>query len=120
LILATLPTIAFSFAIIDGYVWLGSERAPGLGTHLYDALGKCTPVIGVAKTRYADTPAAEVLRGMSHRPLFVTSMGVDLDVAARRVREMHGSGRLPTLIKRADILARSARSASEAERPLPA
>src|SRR5262249_9722907 len=37
--------------VIDGYVWLQDEQTPGLGGHLYEALGRKVPVIGVAKTR---------------------------------------------------------------------
>lgn len=108
LLLAVIPVdTPINCAVVDGYAWLGPDKAPGLGAHLYAALSGHVPVIGVAKTRYVDTPATEVLRGQSQRPLFVTAAGVDLDVAAKRVRQMHGSGRLPTLIKRADLLARS-------------
>jgi deoxyribonuclease V len=44
---ATLSTI-----VMDGYVWLGAEERLGLGGHLYVALGKTIPVIGVAKTHF--------------------------------------------------------------------
>jgi deoxyribonuclease V len=41
--------------VVDGYVWLADER-PGLGAHLYRALGEKVAVVGVAKTSY---PGAE-------------------------------------------------------------
>jgi len=47
-----------------------------------------------------------VLRGDSSRPLFVTAAGMNADGAAELVRGMHGLHRLPTLLKRADQLAR--------------
>jgi deoxyribonuclease V len=93
--------------VIDGYVWLTAERKPGLGGHLYEALGKTTPVIGVAKTNFAGAPARAVLRGNSTRPLFVTAAGLDLDEAARKVQQLHGPFRLPMLLKRVDQLCRA-------------
>lgn len=92
--------------VIDGYVWLDSQHRPGLGAHLYSALGSHTPVVGVAKTAFLGAPAIPVLRGESHSPLFVTSQGIPPEEAATRVREMHGAFRIPTLLKRADRLSR--------------
>jgi deoxyribonuclease V len=95
--------------VVDGYVWLGREGQPGLGAHLYEALRRAVPVIGVAKTAYAgDGAARAVLRGASARPLFVTAVGVDLDEAAGHVGAMHGSHRIPTLLKEVDRLCRAA------------
>lgn len=108
LILEVMPPEPFDYAIIDGYVWLGPDRIPGLGAHLHSALGERIPVVGIAKTQYANTPAKSVVRGLSKRPLFITAIGVDLDMAARLISGMHGSSRLPTLIKHADKMARSA------------
>ena len=92
--------------VIDGYVWLGEER-PGLGAHLYEALGRHVPVVGVAKTAFHSTGLAlPVLRGQSQRPLFVTAVGVDAREAAEHVRRMHGASRIPTLLGRVDRLCR--------------
>ncbi|AKJ06704.1 endonuclease V [Archangium gephyra] len=92
--------------VIDGYVWLGEER-PGLGAHLYEALGRRVPVIGVAKTAFHSSQfAVPVLRGQSQRPLFVTAVGVEAGAAAECVRRMHGASRLPTLLNRVDRLCR--------------
>jgi deoxyribonuclease V len=64
--------------IIDGFVYLGDESRPGLGKHLYNALGRKIPVVGVAKKPFKNTPLETgVLRGQSARPLFVTSAGID-------------------------------------------
>lgn len=89
--------------VIDGYVWLGPERA-GLGKHAHDRLG--IPIIGVAKTSFAGATAIEVLRGASAQPLYVTAIGIDDALAADQIRGMHGPYRIPTLLKRADSLAR--------------
>ena len=89
--------------LIDGYVVLGSQEKPGLGWHLYESLGRKTPVVGIAKSAFADTPAAcRLLRGSSKTPLFVTAIGMPLDRAKQRVSDMHGHSRIPTLLRMAD------------------
>jgi deoxyribonuclease V len=99
--------------VIDGYVYLGGERRPGLGIHLFDALTQQVPVIGVAKTPFRDTPdTTAVFRGRSTRPLYVTAAGMDDDLARQRIRAMHGEHRIPTLLQRVDRLCRQAASES--------
>jgi deoxyribonuclease V len=90
-------------AIVDGYVWL-ADGVPGLGMHLHDAIG--VPVVGVAKTAYAGSSAIAITRGESASPLFVTAVGIDANAAADQIVAMHGPFRIPTLLKRADSLAR--------------
>ncbi|SFV53554.1 Endonuclease V [hydrothermal vent metagenome] len=93
--------------VVDGYVWLEEPTHYGLGMHLYDALNSSTPIIGVAKTLFTNTPKeCELLRGESSKPLFVTSVGIELDVAKRYIEKMHGKYRFPTLLKEVDSLAR--------------
>ena len=100
-------TSQFDVLLIDGYVWLQRDK-PGLGWHLHQRLQCRTAVIGVAKSLFAGCDVARpVLRGRSQRPLYVTAIGIDVDSAADHVRAMHGAHRIPTLIKRADQLARS-------------
>ncbi len=99
--LARMP--ALELVLVDGYVWLGFEQ-PGLGWHLHAARGE--PVIGVAKTKFADAEAIEVVRGDSARPLYVTAIGIDSKLAADHVRAMHGDYRIPTMLRCADALAR--------------
>lgn len=96
----------FHEAVIDGYVWLPDSR-PGLGAHLFQALGETIPIIGVAKSSYLGSPHAQrILRGRSRRPLFITAAGIDPIIAAERVKYMHGAHRIPTLLKRVDSLCR--------------
>ncbi len=108
-LLCLLNVLAFGprpdVVIVDGYVWL-SVGVPGLGGHLHTAFGGV--VVGVAKTRFASASAVAVCRGNSRSPLFVTAAGVDAEVAAEWVSAMHGSYRVPTLLKRVDALARGA------------
>jgi deoxyribonuclease V len=106
-------SVQFTVVIVDGYVWLDSNGKPGLGGHLFSALGGQIAVVGVAKTRFVGAPAIPVLRGTSRSPLFVTSAGIPLDEAAAWVRQMHGRFRLPTLLKRADSLSRGKAPATE-------
>ena len=90
--------------VIDGYVTLGKK--PGLGQYLFESFGGRIPVVGVAKSRYRTAPGIEVLRGRSKRPLYVTSAGIDPHLAAERIKAMHGPHRVPTLLRRVDLLAR--------------
>lgn len=97
--------------VVDGYVWLGDGKA-GLGAHLHAALGGA--VVGVAKTRFAGaTDAIAVCRGVSRAPLYVSAAGMSTEEAAAMVAAMHGPYRVPTLLKRVDMLAR--RSQPEAQ-----
>ncbi|RZJ89009.1 MAG: endonuclease V, partial [Hymenobacter sp.] len=52
-VLAQVNLAGVSCLVVDGYVTLGAEARPGLGQHLYEALGGRVPVVGVAKTRFA-------------------------------------------------------------------
>lgn len=94
--------------IVDGFVELGPEKKSGLGYHLWTALEKRIPVMGVAKTAFKGTPEEhEVYRGTSSKPLYVTTAGVSLEETKACVRQMHGKHRLPTLLKEVDRLCRS-------------
>lgn len=96
--------------VVDGYVHLQPPTRLGLGGHLLEALPYRAAVIGVAKNPLAGADRfVPVLRGRSRKPLYVSAAGVPLDVAAERVRRMHGAHRLPTLIRAADRLCRAAR-----------
>ena len=61
--------------------------------------------------------ALPVLRGESLRPLFVSAAGMDHARAAALVQGMHGAYRVPTLLKRADQLARGRSSPSQLPEP---
>jgi deoxyribonuclease V len=102
-VLKVLEGIDAEILVIDGYVFLDEHGRKGLGAHLHDALGK--PVVGIAKTAFnGSAMAAKVLRGASKRPLYVTQVGVP--DAAERVKSMHGSSRIPTLVALVDQLSR--------------
>jgi deoxyribonuclease V len=90
--------------VVDGYVMLGNR--PGLGEHLFRSFDGRISVIGVAKSKFKGSCGAEVFRGGSIRPLYVTSAGVNEKKASERIMMMHGAHRIPTLLKRVDVLAR--------------
>ncbi|MBK6919862.1 MAG: endonuclease V [Deltaproteobacteria bacterium] len=92
--------------VIDGYVQLDTDGTAGLGAHLHAHEHGRFAVVGVAKNAYGDGSFARaVLRGGSKKPLYVTAMGVDVELAARRIEAMHGRHRIPTLLGWVDRLA---------------
>ncbi|WP_373546150.1 endonuclease V [Chamaesiphon sp.] len=101
--LESLPEII----VVDGYVELGAAQKPGLGKHLYDAIDGKSIIIGVAKNRFEDTPVeAEVFRGGSQRPLYVTAIGISQAEAKSAIASMYGKYRIPNLLKMVDKLSK--------------
>lgn len=95
------------YIVIDGYVYLDGNQKPGLGKRLYDALEEKAVIIGVAKSRFKDTPPeTEVFRGDSKRALYVTAIGINETDAKACIMRMHGEHRLPTILKRVDQLSK--------------
>ena len=104
-VLRVLP--ALEIIVIDGYVCL-EENRPGLGAHLYQSLDRRVSVIGVAKTRYLGAEnVQEITRGKSKMPLYVSAAGLSVRQAAEYVYSMSGPYRIPTLLKRVDLLSRT-------------
>jgi deoxyinosine 3'endonuclease (endonuclease V) len=70
--------------VIDGFVILDNAEKHGLGGHLYEHLQKKIAVIGVAKSNFALNTLfkREVFRGESERPLYITALGIDIDLAS--------------------------------------
>lgn len=95
--------------VIDGYVTLGGNKEPGLGMMLWEYFERTIPVIGVAKSKFEGTPDNTILyRGQSARPLYITSAGVDIIYAKTSIANMHGKHRIPDLLKKTDLLSKSA------------
>ncbi len=90
--------------VIDGYVYVDNINSYGLGGYLYDALNKKIPIVGVAKTSFQSNinTVVEVYRGESKNPLFVSSIGYNIEKAAQDVKSMYGEFRLPYLLKLMD------------------
>lgn len=91
--------------IIDGFVYLNDEYEKGLGYYLFEHLNKLIPIVGVAKSNYYknEKNTIKILRGNSKRPLFISAVGMDLVIAADSIHHMHGTHRIPNLIKEVDI-----------------
>jgi deoxyribonuclease V len=102
-VLGLIPDV-LSHIIIDGYVTLADGK-PGLGKRLYDVVQ--IPVIGVGKTAFHDAKDAVSVVRNAAKPLYVTSVGLPVQDAARLIQGAHGPYRLPTMIKLADTLARA-------------
>lgn len=104
--------------VIDGYVWLSSVERPGLGAHLYEALGRRIPVVGVAKTAFAGVEncaaVARILRGSSRNPLYVTAIGLEPELAGQCIRRMAGKHRIPGIVRITDHLSRGRVATGEA------
>ena len=98
-------TAQLTSILIDGYVFL-DEGHRGLGAHLYEALERRVPVIGVAKTRYRGAAAIELLRGASKSPLHITAAGIEPTEAAAFVANLHGEHRIPTMLRLVDRASR--------------
>lgn len=95
------------YIVIDGYVYLDGYARPGLGKHLYDALHGNVKVIGVAKKPFADiSEEYAIFRGLSKKPLYITSAGEALSNAKIYLLSMHGIFRIPTMLKKVDQLSR--------------
>lgn len=94
--------------IVDGYVVLDDEENYGLGGYLFDKLNKAIPVIGVAKSSFAKIRKnkQEIFRGKSKKPLYITCLGMDINIAKQKIIEMNGGFRIPALLKRLDQLTR--------------
>lgn len=90
--------------LMDGYVTLSDDKKPGLGHYVYKHYEERIPVIGVAKTAFHDNRAfvAQVYRGDSTKPLYITAAGMDLPLASAHIRNMHGPYRFPHLLKLLD------------------
>lgn len=94
--------------LIDGFVHLDADETPGLGQHIFHALGGSVPIVGVSKKRLPGLTAQfEVMREEETQPLLVTCAGIDIGAAKARLRTMHGRKRVPTLMKLVARLAKN-------------
>lgn len=92
--------------IVDGYIYINDDLDYGLGGKLWESLNEQIPIIGVAKTSFAGNKktVTEILRGESKIPLYISAIGADLKLSAKKVKEMHGKYRIPDILKKLDQL----------------
>ncbi len=90
--------------IIDGHIYVDDDGTFGLGGYTWESLNKKIPLIGVAKTSFFrnKNTVKEVFRGESKKPLYVSSIGIDLDIAVNLIKNMHGKYRIPSILKELD------------------
>lgn len=90
--------------IIDGHIYVDDDGTFGLGGYTWESLDKKIPVIGVAKNSFFRNKSTvkEVFRGESKKPLYVSSIGIDLDIATNLIKKMKGDYRIPTVLKELD------------------
>lgn len=95
--------------IIDGHCYVSNDKKLGLGAYLYEALERKIPIIGVAKKSFHNTEKVSnpVYRGNSKVPLFVSSIGIDIEFITNKVLKMYGNYRIPTILKQLDRLTKS-------------
>ncbi len=100
--------------IVDSFVYLDDNKKLGLGGHLYEYLEGNVPIIGVAKNSFHlnKDNVVKIYRGDSKKPLYISSIGQDLELSAELVRNMHGNYRFPALLK---ILDQETRNIEENE-----
>ncbi|WP_103071798.1 endonuclease V [Aquimarina sediminis] len=100
-LLKRMPITDIDYIIVDGFVLLDDEGKLGLGGHLFDAIDKSVPVLGVAKSGFHENKknVRELLRGESIKPLYISAIGVELDRAYDMIKSMHGDFRMPTLLQ---------------------
>lgn len=91
--------------IIDGHIYVDDDDGTfGLGGYTWESLDRKIPVIGVAKNSFFrnKNTVKEVFRGESKKPLYVSSIGIDLDIAINLIKDMKGNYRIPTILKELD------------------
>ncbi len=89
------------YIIVDSFVYLDDNGKIGLGGHLYNELNKEIPIIGVAKSSFESNKklTKSLLRGISKKPLYISSIGIELEKAYEKIKNMHGEYRMPTLLQ---------------------
>lgn len=94
--------------IIDGFVFLNDIDKKGLGAYLFESLDKSIPIIGVAKSSFHNNNknVINILRANSKKPLYISSIGIELLKASDLIKNMFGNYRMPNIIKQIDTQTR--------------
>jgi len=90
--------------IIDGHMYVDNSGNFGLGGYALRLLKNKVPVIGVAKSSFFANKETvfEVLRGESKNPLYVSAIGMELNIATDLIKNMRGAYRIPDILKELD------------------
>ncbi len=89
---------------IDGHCYTSNQKDFGLGAHLWKSLDYRVPIIGIAKNSFHNTEkvTTAIIRGVSKKPLYISSIGYDLKLAVKNVKKMKGNYRIPDILKIVD------------------
>ena len=103
-LISKLDLTKIEYIIIDGFVYLDDNGKFGLGAYLYQKISRKIPIIGVAKTDFISLNKNKQLlfRGKSKKPLFITSIGINIDEAKEKIKIMSGEYRIPNMLKELD------------------
>jgi len=87
--------------IVDGHIYVDNNFEYGLGGKLYEVLDKKIPIIGVAKTPFFKNKETirELYRGESKTPLYISSIGLNLDIVIDCIKNMYGKSRMPYILR---------------------
>jgi len=90
--------------IVDGHIYVDNNFEYGLGGKLYEVLDKKIPIIGVAKTPFFKNKETirELYRGESKTPLYISSIGLNLDIVIDCIKNMYGKSRMPYILRDLD------------------
>lgn len=90
--------------VVDGFVVLNDEGKKGLGAYLFESLGKRIPIVGIAKTSFHNNNknVISLFRGISQKPLYISSIGINLTEVSDIIKNMFGHNRVPHIIKQVD------------------
>ncbi|WP_298515826.1 endonuclease V [uncultured Kordia sp.] len=113
-VLQQVPLDTLEAIIVDGHVFVHNDKKYGLGGYVWEAFDKKIPIIGIAKKSFIHTEkvATPIKRGSSESPLFVSCIGIDKETVLDNIKLLHGSHRMPTILKLVDSISRTEIEAS--------
>lgn len=103
-LLEQIPLKDIEAIIVDGHCYVNNEGDHGLGGYLWTAIDMSMPIIGLAKNRLDGNNkySFPIYRGNSRKPLFVSAIGIDQELAIERIVRMKEEYRIPTVLKELD------------------
>ncbi|OXA75885.1 endonuclease V [Flavobacterium columnare] len=108
-LLKKIPLEKLEIIIIDGHIYVDDSLKYGLGGYVWELLEKKIPIIGVAKNAFHSnkTTVEPVYRGESKKPLYVSTIGIEIGKAVGHLKNMHGNFRIPSILKELDTITKT-------------
>jgi deoxyribonuclease V len=105
-LLKKIPLEKVETIIIDGHIYVDDSLQYGLGGYVWELLAKKIPIIGVAKNAFHSNKSSVVAlyRGESKKPLYVSTIGIEIATAVTNLQKMHGDFRIPSILKELDTI----------------